>query len=290
MNEVIIAQGAESICANRDEALRLLREGLNLLQQAERHYALAVSGGKPEGSKHYYAKGLPSWDRRELMLIAEGKHTEELVEKYRRSLDSTAWAFLRDVTGLRALMDSEALQRFDDQLAKDPPPLTIETVKSTFRDARDAAGEIFERGLLNVYKAIRDAGHDFKTSDPGELGDRFVLPNALDWYGNGLSWSSGKRSLIDDLERIFFVLDSKVPPEHSVSAGSAINDHSRKHGNRGVVVTPYLEFKLHKNRNVHVVVLSDDVRAKANRIIAKHYPRAMPDDRNRPAKERRKPA
>jgi hypothetical protein len=289
MSDIIQAQGAESICANRDEALRLVRLGIETLTQAERYFALAVSGGNPEGSKHYYANGLHSWDRRELMLIAEGKRTEELIESYRRAIDATAWAFLRDVTGLRALMDEEALKAFDEQLAKNPPPLTIETVKATFRDARDSASEIFERGLLNVYRAIRSSSGDFKTNDPGELGERFVLKNALDYWGTGLSWDSRKRALIDDLERIFFVLDSLAPPDTRASAGAQINDHCRKHGNKGTVSTKYMEFKLHLNHNVHVRVLPTAPRAKANRIIAKHFPRAIPDDRNRPAKERGKP-
>jgi hypothetical protein len=283
MNEVIKAQSVESICANRDAALKYLADGLSMLHKAETHYMLAVTGGKTDGMTAFYTRGLTAWSRNELIDIHDGK-LADLVTKYRKALDGHAWKFLRDATGLKNLMDATAIGEFDRKLEYDPPELTVENVQATFADANEHKDDIFERGVLEVFDLIRQASRRFKTSDPGELGARFVLPRMIDEYG--LSYSGSKRAMLDDLERIFFVVDGKRPPDPLNGLGGKINGHARKHGLSGVVQTEYMDVKLCKNQNVHVHITNNQALVLVNRIIAKHYRSALPDDRNRPARER----
>lgn len=285
MSDIIKAQSAESICAHRDNALRLLSQGLVALAQAEAEYALATTGGEPNGARHLWEKGLASWDRCDLIGITED-NLEPLVEKYRVALDGAAWTFLRDITGLRNLMDSTAIDEFNEKIRKNPPALTIENIQATFEQASETSTDIFERGVLEVFNKIRRSAKKYRTSDPGLIGERFIMESMLDAYGCGLSYYGDSRSVMNDIERIFFVVQHRPPPDHLAGLGAKVDAHAREYGNSGIVKSADMELKLCKNGNIHVHITNSEALRLVNRIIAKHYGAVLPDDRNRPARER----
>ena len=200
----------------------------------------------------------------------EASDRAEVAKLVRLGVDSAAWQYLMHESGLRSLMDAKARETWDKAIADgDIPELTGPNIRSTFKMLHDSRGDIFERGVIACFKGL---AWDYKTNLPQKFGKRIVMT-----YLTG-SYSYKRCNELDDLVRVFHILDGKPEPDHrggirSMLHKAGLDGFTAK---AGVVENDYLQIRTFKNHNGHVTFKRLDLVEKMNLIIAKHYPGALP--------------
>ena len=201
-----------------------------------------------------------------------------------REVDGSAWQYLMSESGLRTFMDAEARRKWDENIAKGEfPPFTLQSVEATFRNLYFARGEMFERGVIAVFRHL---SWDYKTNRPFAFGKRAILRCVR---GSIVSERGGGTALgyvnhrtaneLDDLTRVFHVLDGKPEPDHRAGWYSLL-----MHVNRTTdpdAEDDYMRVACFRNGNGHATFKRMDLVDKMNRILAKHYPDALPHDKRK---------
>lgn len=194
----------------------------------------------------------------------------DLEKNLRLGIDCAAWQYLMHESGLRTLMDATARGKWDEAVrVGDVPEFTESNVRSTFKMLHDSRGDMFERGVIACFKSLAWC---YKTNLPQKFGKRIVMTYLVGWH------SYEKCNQLDDLVRVLSVLDGKPEPDHRGSIGTALREakldgYVRK---AGTAETEYLTIRTFKNTNGHITFKRPDLVEKMNKIIAKHYPGALP--------------
>lgn len=198
---------------------------------------------------------------------------EKFSGKVRRDLDASMWRHLLKFSGIESLMDQEALKDFERQLSSEPPEVTADTVRATFRKFKEEAHAIFRRGLVNAFVNL---DRTYRSHDGFKIGSRLVRPYALS------DWGSVYESLpvLRDVDRIMHILDGRRIGEGWGSSLCAHLDRRVQHSySTGIVPgcadTEYWHVKWFKNRNMHLYPLRKDLVRRANRLIAEHFGEAL---------------
>jgi hypothetical protein len=266
----------EELIGHRNRALELARQGILLLAEAEQAAKRAAPMETYAGfvrevfERHGYA----------LTHIEGSKYSErdalaEAMKEARQRVDMYAWQSLQRLSGLRNLMDAQATQEFAKQLSENPPEFTVGNITATYMNLAAQSGDIFERGLVNVFRGINT--RKYKTNSAFRIGKRAVLSGVLGAWGSGWNHYAHGRETIADLDRCFHVLDGKKPPKASNAADVIEYAYKAK---QTVVATPYFSARLFRgNKNIHLTFLRPDLVDRANDIIAKHSNGGLPDDR-----------
>lgn len=187
-----------------------------------------------------------------------------------KEFDAMAWRYLMHASGLRSLMDARAREDWDGSIEKGNfPALTLDNIVATFRQLHDARADMFERGVVNVFRRL---SWNYKTNLPQKFGKRIVLTGVAGTY------SSHGCDALDDLMRVMHVLDGKPEPDHRTGGAYALMAAAglTYANRRGVVDTDYYHLRTFKNLSGHLTFKRLDLVDKMNAIIAKHYPDALP--------------
>ena len=195
--------------------------------------------------------------------------------KVAKDIDRRVWADLVSKSGLMSFMDAEARSSFSKSLQENVPPLTFENIRATFAQIYEARGEMFERGVLDVFHKLT---WSYKTNRSSCLGKRIIMT----YFINGGYVGKPTCDPLEDLDRVFHVLDGKPEPDHRVALGRSVQAaHFR--GERSLL-TDFFKIKWFKNGNAHVEFTRPDLVDQLNKILVKHHPDALPAS---PTSERR---
>lgn len=225
-----------------------------------------LRSGKTDGS---------TWDH-------EAAQDPDLQKAVRVGIDASAWQYLMHESGLRSLMDAAARKKWDAAIHEgDIPELNAANVRSTFTMLHDSRGEMFERGVIACFKAL---SWQYKTNLPQKFGKRIVMTYLRYSVTSGSRFGGPGSSLgsvhhdrcdrLDDLARVFSVLDGKPEPDHRqgwygrLSACNKTDDPD--------AADDFMSVRSFRNGNCHVTFKRQDLVDQLNKIIAKHYPGALP--------------
>lgn len=200
----------------------------------------------------------------------EAAARDEVVKMVRLGVDSAAWQYLMHESGMRTFMDATARDKWDQAIRDgDIPELTDGNIRSTFKMLHDSRGDIFERGVIACFKGL---SWHYKTNQPQKFGKRIVIA-----YLTGSS-SYNKCSQLDDLMRVLSILDGKPEPDHRQGISSLLSTVGMTGwpAKPGTAENDYLHIRTFKNHNGHIAFKRPDLVDKMNKIIAKHYPGALP--------------
>ena len=203
---------------------------------------------------------------------------EGALAAYIQHFDANAWDYLLNESGLRTFMDAKTRKKWDEDIYKrQVPELTHENIYATFRVMHDRRGDMFEQGVLAVFRSL---SWSYKTNQPVAFGKRIILEYAVSAFRGemfgGLEHAAANK--VDDLLRVFHVLDGKPEPDHR--NGSYHRTLAAKWPKENKVVDlDYFSMKGFKNGNAHVTFTRPDLVDKMNEILAKHYPDALPPAR-----------
>lgn len=173
-------------------------------------------------------------------------------------------------------MDAKAREAWQTGLDKGKvPELTAETVAATFRTMHDARGAMFERGVIECFKRL---SWDYKTNNPFRFGKRFIMSHMFTaWRTGGLTTNHRACDELDDLIRVFSVLDGKPEPDHRNGMWRVLSDSN--HERLMAAEHEYFSLKWFKKGSGHITFKRPDLVHQLNDIIAKHYPGALPAPR-----------
>lgn len=260
-SELIRKGSVEEIVAHRDRALELAQQGFELLIRANEAYEKATC----DNYSMYSGFGHSDW-----YSLAHDTRVDWLMEKLTKTVDQTTWLYLLEASGLRNLMDAETIKKFNEQVKKSPPAMTLENVKASFHSLWETRNSTFRQGLVNVFKTLL---RQYKTHDAFKIGKKVILDRVLSAHGGWSFYSSG-RERIADLDRIFHILDGKEPKDHRGDASSRV--YTASSAKLSETETDYFTFKLYQNGNVHMVFKRLDLVDKANQMIAQHFGEVLP--------------
>jgi hypothetical protein len=277
--ELVPSVSIANLVNQREAVLDRIRQAFDLIQEAadiaaEAHLGmpdLSISTGSGyRNSGRRIARARLGSDRAGARYEREADDRGELDKMARLGVDAAAWQYLMHQSGMRSLMDATAREKWDKAIVDgDIPELTEANIRSTFRMLHDSRGEMFERGVIACFKSLAWC---YKTNLPQKFGKRIVVRNI-----SGAYYGDRKADELDDLQRVMAVLDGKPEADHRNGVRAALTKCGIRWGYpRGVCETDYLAIRCFKNNNGHITFKRHDLVEKMNKIIAKHYPGALP--------------
>ncbi|MEI9745549.1 DUF4942 domain-containing protein [Enterobacter ludwigii] len=200
---------------------------------------------------------------------------EAAMKAITRNLDRGIWRDLMKKSGMLSLMDAAARDQWYNSLEKDDIPAVSEAnILSTFEQLHLNKGEVFERGVINVFRGL---SWDFKTNSPSKFGTKIIVSGLVkcDRWGFGLNWG-WQRDRLADLERMLMLLDGKPVPDNRADVTRRLGDHihANRYSNR--YEDEMFAIKYFQKGTAHISFKRPELVVKLNDIIARHYPGALP--------------
>jgi predicted RNA methylase len=146
---------------------------------------------------------------------------------------------------------------------------------------------IFRRGLVEAFCRL---DRRFRSHDGFKLGARIILPYMFCEYTGTLN--SDRAATLRDVERVFYVLDSKAPPtDWNGGICGAIRTAKPQYCGPAAYEAecPYFKVRAYQNRNAHVWFRREDLVRKVNRLLAEYYGFAIGASPDAPHERRHEP-
>ncbi|ENR0238626.1 TPA: DUF4942 domain-containing protein [Klebsiella aerogenes] len=258
--DVICSTSIERIVTGRNAALAQIEV---LMQQLGDISALtdSIGGGKANewGVRQY---------RYDCWLMEE---PETAMKAITCNIDRGIWRELMQQSGMLSLMDAQARDQWYNSLEKDDiPAVSKENILNTFEQLHLNKGEVFERGVINVFKGL---SWNYKTNSPCKFGGKIIVTGLVkcDRWGFGLNWG-WQRDQLADLERMLFLLDGKTIPDNRHDVTIRLMDFIRDNPHQQVFEDELFTIRYFQKGSGHITFKRMDLVEKMNDIIAKHYP------------------
>ena len=188
-----------------------------------------------------------------------------------RNLDRGIWRDLMKKSGMLSIMDAQARDQWYNSLEKEDIPVVSEAnILSTFEQLHLNKIDVFERGVINVFKGL---SWDYKTNSPCSFGKKIIVNNlvAHSRWGFSLNWG-WRRDQLADLERMLFLLDGKPIPDNRGDVTTRLMEHIRDNPSKDIYEDDFFSIRYFQKGTVHITFKRIDLTEKMNDIVAKHYP------------------
>ncbi|PVZ79470.1 restriction endonuclease subunit M [Serratia sp. S1B] len=264
--EVICSTNIERIVVGRNAALKQIEA---LIHQLEDISAItdSIGGGvaRDWGMRQDFRCGC--W----LM-----EKAETAMKVITRNLDREIWRGLMGKSGMLSLMDAQARDQWYRNLEGDNiPAISEENIYSTFEQLHQSKDEVFERGVINLFKAL---SWNYKSNHPCKFGKKIIVNGLVSYNQWGFTLNHNyRRDQLADLERMLHLLDGKPLPDNRVDVTARLFEHI---SNNRMMTKDYEDDYLHiryfMKGSAHLTFKKPALMDKMNDIIAKHYPQALP--------------
>ncbi|QDL34490.1 DUF4942 domain-containing protein [Serratia liquefaciens] len=192
-----------------------------------------------------------------------------------RNIDRDIWRDLMLKSGMISLMDAQARDDWHKNLEEgELPEISEENILATFEQLHYRKGEVFERGVINVFKGL---SWDYKTNSPCSFGKKIIINNLVthNRWGFSLNWG-WRRDQLTDLERMLFLLDGKPIPDNRGDICTRLMAHIRDNPAKDVYEDEFFSIRYFQKGTAHLTFKRLELVEKMNDIIAKHYPGMLP--------------
>lgn len=199
---------------------------------------------------------------------------EAAMKAITRNLDRSIWRDLMKRSGMLSIMDAEARDQWYRSLeGNDIPAVSEANILSTFEQLHLNKGEVFERGVINVFRGL---SWDFKTNSPCRFGAKIIVTGLVkcDRWGFGLNWG-WQRDRLADLERMLMILDGKPVPDNRADVTRRLGDHIDANRHNNQYEDEMFAIKYFQKGTAHITFKRPELVDKLNEIIARHYPGAL---------------
>ena len=200
---------------------------------------------------------------------------ETAMKAITRNIDRGIWRDLMKKSGMLSIMDAQARDQWYNSLEKDDIPAVSEkNILSTFEQLHLNKDEVFERGVINVFKGL---SWDFKTNSPCKFGAKIIVSGLVkcDRWGFGLNWG-WQRDRLADLERMLMLLDGKPVPDNRADVTHRLGDHIHDDRHSTRYEDNMFAIKYFQKGTAHITLKRPDLVDQLNDIIARHYPGVLP--------------
>ncbi|EHF4933916.1 DUF4942 domain-containing protein [Enterobacter hormaechei] len=261
--DVICSTSIERIVTGRNAALAQIE---TLIQQLDDISTLTsnIGGGKANewGVRQY---------RYDCWLMDK---PETAIKAITRNIDRSIWKNLMNKSGMLALMDAQAREEWYNSLEKDDiPAVSEENILSTFEQLHQSKAEVFERGIINVFKGL---SWDYKSNSPCKFGKKIIVDGLVQYDRWGFHFRHGRRrEQLADLDRMLNLLDGKPVPENRNDLSVRLDAHICKQ-HASVYEDEYVEIRYFQKGTGHIIFKRSDLIDKMNGIVARHFPATLP--------------
>ncbi|AYL04575.1 TPA: DUF4942 domain-containing protein [Enterobacter kobei] len=261
--DVICSTSIERIVTGRNAALAQIE---TLIQQLDDISTLTsnIGGGKANewGVRQY---------RYDCWLMDK---TETAIKAITQNIDRSIWKDLMNKSGMLALMDAQARDEWYNSLEKDDiPAVSEENILSTFEQLHQSKAEVFERGIINVFKGL---SWDYKSNSPCKFGKKIIVDGLVQYDRWGFHFRHGRRrEQLADLDRMLNLLDGKPVPENRNDLSVRLDAHIRKQ-HASVFEDEYVEIRYFQKGTGHIIFKRSDLIDKMNGIVARYFPATLP--------------
>lgn len=196
---------------------------------------------------------------------------ETAMKAITRNLDRGIWRDLMKKSGMLSIIDAQARDQWYNSLEKEDIPVVSEAnILSTFEQLHLNKIDVFERGVINVFKGL---SWDYKTNSPCSFGKKIIVNNlvAHSRWGFSLNWG-WRRDQLADLERMLFLLDGKPIPDNRGDVTTRLMEHIRDNPSKDIYEDDFFSIRYFQKGTVHITFKRIDLTEKMNDIVAKHYP------------------
>ncbi|EMJ3186407.1 TPA: DUF4942 domain-containing protein [Yersinia enterocolitica] len=191
------------------------------------------------------------------------------------NLDRGIWRDLMKKSGMLSLMDAQARDQWYRNLEGDNiPAISEESIYSTFEQLHRDKDNVFERGVINVFKSL---SWDYKSNHPCKFGKKIIVNNLVSYTQWGFTLNhSYRRDQLADLERMLFLLEGKAIPDNRGDVTTRLYEHmSANRQITKVYEDDYFSIKYFMKGSAHLTFRKPGLMDKMNDIIAKHYPSVL---------------
>lgn len=188
-----------------------------------------------------------------------------------KDMNQRLWRRAFDLTGFRQLMDAEAVAQFERDLEKTPPDFTEDNIRSTFITLHQDAGQMFRRGIVNVFRYLSE-GYKTNSNEPFRVGEKIICDHMVtNFHAPKLrvQYYNHASHRLDDIDRVFKTLDDQNFTPHTLE--SAINGAWEDPDNGNVYEDAYFRIKGFKKGSMHIWFKRLDLLERINELIAEHY-------------------
>ncbi|HGK4002041.1 DUF4942 domain-containing protein [Klebsiella michiganensis] len=259
--DVICSTSIERIVTGRNAALAQIE---TLIQQLDDISTLTsnIGGGKANewGVRQY---------RYDCWLMDK---PETAIKAITQNIDRSIWKDLMNKSGMLALMDAQARDEWYNSL-DDIPAISEENILSTFEQLHQSKAEVFERGIINVFKGL---SWDYKSNSPCKFGKKIIVDGLVQYDRWGFHFRHGRRrEQLADLDRMLNLLDGKPVPENRNDLSVRLDAHiSKQHAS--VYEDEYVEIRYFQKGTGHIIFKRSDLIDKMNEIVARYFPATLP--------------
>ena len=200
---------------------------------------------------------------------------ETAMKAITRNLDRSIWRDLMKKSGMLSIMDAQARDQWCRNLeGNDIPAVSEANILSTFEQLHQSKDEVFERGMINVFKGL---SWDFKSNSPCKFGKKIIVTGLVkyDRWGFGQNWG-WQRDRLADLERMLMILDGRPVPDNRADVTRRLSDHIHENRHSNCYEDEMFTIKYFQKGTAHITFKRSELVEKMNDIIAKHYPGALP--------------
>ncbi|MCV1328737.1 DUF4942 domain-containing protein, partial [Escherichia coli] len=263
-SELILSTNIERTVSGRDAALVQIEQLIQQLDAVSR-LTSEVGGGTAQDWAMKSGHRYDSW-------LTEP--SEKAMPAITRNIDRSIWRDLMLKSGMMALMDAQARDQLHKTLEEgDLPAISEANILSTFKQLHLNKRDVFERGIINVFKGL---SWDYKTNSPCSFGKKIIINNLVthNRWGFSLNWG-WRRDQLADLERMLFLLDGKPIPDNRGDITTRLMDHIRDNPSKDVYEDNLFSIRYFQKGTGHITFKRCDLTEKMNDIVATHYPEML---------------
>ncbi|EEY5883144.1 DUF4942 domain-containing protein [Escherichia coli] len=153
------------------------------------------------------------------------------------------------------------------------PEISEANILSTFEQLHQNKDEVFERGVINVFKGL---SWDYKTNSPCKFGSKIIVNNLVRWDQWGFHLISGMQAdRLADLERMLHLLSGKPIPDNRGNITINLDDHIQSVQGKGRYEDEMFIIKYFKKGSAHITFKRLELIDRINDIIARHFPSVL---------------
>jgi len=263
--EVIPSVAIDRIIALRESGLKQFTEALALLSSARRLFLDACN-----------VKSLYGYDICVKDAINWESQPQRAQDAIRKTIDGKIWHRLMLETGMYTLMSTRQRDEWDRQVSgENMPEITLDTVLATFNQLHANKNDTFEQGVIDLFKSL---SWDYKTNSPCRFGKKIIVSRLMESYSSGRNYlGTPGRSKLDDLTKVFYLLEGRNVPDHRVSEGAKFGEHFEREGFSGAVYeAEYFSMRYYMKGTAHITFKRPELVDRLNDIVARHFPDMLP--------------
>lgn len=263
--EVIPSVAIDRIIALRESGLKQFTDALALLSSARRLFLDACS-----------AKSLYGYDTCVKDALNWESQPQRALNGIRKTIDGKIWHRLMLDTGMYTLMSTRQREEWDRQLdGENMPEITLDTVLATFNQLHASKNDTFEQSVIDMFKSL---SWDYKTNSPCKFGKKIIVSRFMDSYSSGsIYFGTLGRSKLDDLTKVFYLLEGRNVPDYRVSEGAKFSEFfERERFSCSVYEAEYFSMRYYMKGTAHITFKRPELVDRINDIVARHYPDMLP--------------